>query len=188
MTVIDMDYMVYFHFFGCIIVPLILITVMYSCIFYTIRKQLKYTDALKVQSASTDKHINTSNRFKKEVKMAKTFAIVIIMFAFCWIPIDILNTMFVMCGTSCPYPIELLLVTIVLSHANSAVNPVIYTYTNSNFKLAFKKMFGMKKEDSVITNTGSNTASPINTNEHVGKDNVAFETDQRIESTSSTGV
>ena len=163
MTVIDMEYMVYFHFFGCIIVPLILITAMYSCIFYTVRKQLKYTDALKVQSASTDNHIKTSTRFKKEVKTAKYLAIVIIVFAFCWIPIDVLNTMFVMCGASCPYPIELLLVTIVLSHANSALNPVIYTYGNSNFKHAFKKMFGMKSEENVTTNTGSNTASSRHT-------------------------
>ena len=192
MTVIDMDYVVYFHFFGCIIVPLILITAMYSCIFYTVR-QLKYTDASKVQSASTDNHKKTSIRFKKNVKTAKYLAIVIIVFAFCWIPIHILNTMFVICGASCPYPIELLLVTIVLSHANSAVNPVIYTYWNNNFKRAFKKMFGLKSEENVTTNTGSNTHN--NTNELVGLHNVAFVSgeggihpDPRIESANSTGV
>ena len=176
MTVIDMDYVVYFHFFGCIVVPLILITAIYSYIFYIVRKQLKQITALEVES--TNNHTKTSTRFKKEVKAAKSLAIVIILFAFCWIPIHVLNTMFVTCGASCPYPLELLLVTIVLSHANSAVNPAIYAYGNSNFKHAFKKMFGMKSEDSFTTNIASNTGNyrhKANTNGLVGSHNAAFD-------------
>ena len=178
MTVIDMDYVVYFHFFGCIIVPLILITAIYSYIFYTVRKQLKQITALEVRSTSTNSHIKTTTIFKKEVKAAKSLAIVIILFAFCWIPIHTLNTMFVTCGTSCPYPLKLLLVTIVLSHANSAVNPAIYAYGNSNFKHAFKKMLGMKTEESFTTNAGSNTANyhhTANSNGLAGNHNKAFE-------------
>ena len=196
MTVIDMDYVVYFHFFGCIIVPLILITAIYSYIFYTVRKQLKQITALEVRSVTTNTQIKTQSKFKKEVKAAKSLAIVIVLFAFCWIPIHTLNTMFVTCGASCPYPLELLLVTIVLSHANSAVNPAIYAYGNSNFKHAFKKMFGMKSEEEFTTNAGSNTAnyhrSPNNTNGLAGNHNMGFEStesginaDPRIKSANS---
>ena len=156
-TVIDMNYVVYFHFFGCIIVPLILITCIYSYIFYIVRKQLLQIAALEVDSSSHSH--SRMPRFKKEVKAAKSLAIVIILFAFCWIPIHILNTMSLICSTSCPYPLELLLVTIVLSHANSAVNPFIYAYGNSNFKHAFKKMFGMKLEENFTTNAVSYTGN-----------------------------
>ena len=178
MTVIDMDFVVYFHFFGCIILPLILITAIYSYIFYTVRKQLTEIAALEVGSASTNNDNKTSSRFKKEVKAVKSLAIVILLFAFCWIPIDILNTMTVLCGASCPYPLELLLAVIVLSHANSAVNPAIYAYGNSNFKHAFRKMFGMKSEESFTTNAGSNSANSHpkpSTDGPVGTQNVAFE-------------
>ena len=155
-TVIDMNFVVYFHFFGCIILPLILITGIYSYIFYTVRKQLKQIASLEVMSASTNNQFRTSSRFKKEVKVAKSLAMVIILFAFCWIPIDVINTFSVICGAKCPYPIELSLATIVLSHANSAVNPVIYAYGNNNFKEAFKRMFGWKTEETLTTYTETN--------------------------------
>ena len=178
-TVIDMNYVVYFHFFGCIVVPLILITAIYSYIFYIVRKQLSQIAALEVDAASRTNHGKTSGKFKKEVKAAKSLAFVIILFAFCWIPIHILNTMSLQCSTSCPYPLELLLVTIVLSHANSAVNPVIYAYSNSHFKYAFKKMFGMKNDESFTTNAISNTGNfhnKINNNAGTaGSHNAAFD-------------
>ena len=161
-TVIDMNYVVYFHFFGCIVVPLILITAIYSYIFYAVRKQLLQIAALEITEASSNNR--RMPRFKKEVKAAKSLAIVIVLFAFCWIPIHILNTMSLICSTSCPYPLELLLATIVLSHANSAVNPVIYAYGNSNFKHAFKKMFGMKPDENFTTNAVSYTGNVNKTN------------------------
>lgn len=136
-TVIDMEYVVYFHFFGCIVVPLIIIMAIYFYIFLIVRKQMSQIAALEISAPNQP----SSSKFKKEIKAAKSLAIVIGLFAISWIPIHVLNSMSLLCGAECPYPYQLLLVTIVLSHANSAMNPFLYAYGNSHFKSAFKKMF-----------------------------------------------
>ena len=136
-TVIDMEYVVYFHFLGCIIVPLIFIMAIYFYIFSIVRKQMSQIAALEISAPNQP----SSSKFKKEIKAAKSLAIVIVLFAISWIPIHVLNTMSLLCGADCPYPFQLLLVTIILSHANSAMNPFLYAYGNSHFKTAFKKMF-----------------------------------------------
>lgn len=138
-TVIDMEYVVYFHFFGCIVVPLFIIMAIYFYIFLIVRRQMKQIAALEI--SSPDQPTSSSSKFRKEIKAAKSLAIVIVLFAISWIPIHVLNSMSLLCGANCPYPYQLLLVTIVLSHANSAMNPFLYAYGNSLFKSAFKKMF-----------------------------------------------
>jgi len=142
-TVIDMTYVVYFHFFGCIIIPLIIIVVIYFYIYLVVRKQMSQIAALEISGPNSNQ--SSKSKFKREIKAAKSLAIVILLFAMCWIPIHILNSISLLCGPDCPYPIELLLFTIVLSHANSAVNPFLYAYGNSNFRRAFEKMFCNKQ-------------------------------------------
>lgn len=139
-TVIDREYVVYFHFMGCILVPLFIIMAIYFYIFLIVRKQMSQIAALEV-TAPNQRMSSSSSKFKKEIKAAKSLAIVILLFALSWIPIHVLNSMSLLCGETCPYPYQLLLFTIVLSHANSAMNPFLYAYGNSHFKSAFKKMF-----------------------------------------------
>lgn len=149
-TVIDMRYTVYFHFFGCIVVPLIITSGIYFYIFLIVRKQMVQIAALTVSSPRPGNSSSIS-RLRKEIQAAKSLALVIILFAISWIPIHTLNTITLTCS-DCIYPIELLLVTIVLSHANSAVNPFLYAYGNSMFKRAFKKMICNKVDnDTFVT-------------------------------------
>ncbi|XP_060574239.1 adenosine receptor A2a-like [Ruditapes philippinarum] len=149
-TVIDMEYTVYFHFFGCIVIPLIITSGIYFYIFLIVRKQMVQIAALSVSSPQPGSSSSIS-RLRKEIQAAKSLALVILLFAISWIPIHTLNTITLTCS-DCTYPIELLLVTIVLSHANSAVNPFLYAYGNSMFKMAFKKMiFNKVDNDSFVT-------------------------------------
>ncbi|XP_052767766.1 adenosine receptor A1-like [Mya arenaria] len=142
-TVIDMEYVVYFHFFGCIIIPLLIIVAIYVYIYLIVRKQMSQIAALEIPGPNQGR---SKSKFKREIKAAKSLAIVILLFGLCWIPIHVLNSLTLLCRPgSCAYPQELLLTTIVLSHANSAVNPFLYAYGNSNFKHAFERMF-CKKE------------------------------------------
>ena len=138
--VIDMRYMVYFNFFGFVLTPLIIMFLIYSYIFYIVRQQMAKICALEVVQRTEGK--KAESRFKREVKAAKSLAVVIGIFAFCWLPIHILNSISLLCyDPSCAYHYTILLTAILLSHVNSAINPFLYAIGNSQFKIAFKRMF-----------------------------------------------
>ncbi|KAJ0068860.1 hypothetical protein NL108_012188 [Boleophthalmus pectinirostris] len=131
-TVISMDYMVYFNFFGWVLPPLLLMLGIYAEIFYMIHRQLNK----KVMSSYSDPR----RYFGKELKLAKSLALVLFLFAVSWLPLHILNCITVFCP-SCNKPAALVYVAILLSHANSAVNPVIYAFRINKFRTAFKKIW-----------------------------------------------
>ncbi|XP_021353687.1 adenosine receptor A3-like [Mizuhopecten yessoensis] len=135
--VIDMAYMVYFNFFGFVLIPLFIMFVLYSYIFYIVRKHMAKIAALEIVQESEGRQ--KQRQFRKEVKAAKSLAIVIGVFVICWLPIHILNSITLLCK-DCSYPMELLLAAILLSHANSTVNPFLYAIGNSKYQIAFRKM------------------------------------------------
>lgn len=139
-SVIDMKYMVYFNFFGFVLTPLVIMFLIYLYIYMIVRQQLIKIAALE-RTNQTDQRKQSLN-FSKEVKAAKSLAVVIGMFAVCWLPIHILNSITLLCkGENCQYHLNLLLAAILLSHINSAINPFLYAIGNSQFQVAFKKMF-----------------------------------------------
>lgn len=142
-SVIDMKFMVYFNFFACILLPLFIMFGFYSYIFKIIRQQMKHMVGQHLMKTVRGHH--RTRRFLRDIKAAKSLAIVIILFAVCWLPVHILNTLTLLCPENCSAPYELLLATIILSHANSAVNPFLYAYGNSKFRTTFKNIFGCRK-------------------------------------------
>uniref|UniRef100_A0A3B3ZTP1 G-protein coupled receptors family 1 profile domain-containing protein n=1 Tax=Periophthalmus magnuspinnatus TaxID=409849 RepID=A0A3B3ZTP1_9GOBI len=131
-TVISMDYMVYFNFFGWVMLPLLLMLGIYVEIFYMIHRQLNK----KVMSS----HSDPRRYFGKELKLAKSLALVLFLFAVSWLPLHILNCITLFCP-SCDSPADLIYVAILLSHANSAVNPVVYAFRINKFRTAFRKIW-----------------------------------------------
>lgn len=132
-TVISMDYMVYFNFFGWVLPPLVLMLVIYAEIFYMIHKQLN------------NKKINTSHSdpnkyYDKELNLAKSLALVLFLFAISWLPLHIINCITLFCP-ECNKPIALLYVAILLTHGNSAVNPIVYAFRIKKFHTAFQKIW-----------------------------------------------
>ena len=144
-TVIDLKFTVYSTFFGCIVIPLIIITLIYIYIFLTVRRQITKIAVVSVISFQHGPFSHLS-KLKKEILAAKSLGLVIFLFAISWIPINVLNSITVMCET-CSNSMELLLATIILSHANSTVNPFLYAYGNSNFKKALKSIVFNKKNE-----------------------------------------
>lgn len=130
-TVISMDYMVYFNFFVWVLPPLLLMLGIYAEIFYMIHKQLNK----KVMSS----HSDPRQYFGKELKLAKSLALVLFLFAVSWLPLHILNCITLFCP-DCP-PSSLILVAILFSHANSAVNPIVYAFRINKFRSAFRKIW-----------------------------------------------
>ncbi|KAJ7997093.1 hypothetical protein DPEC_G00225340 [Dallia pectoralis] len=133
--VVDMHYMVYFNFFGCVLPPLIIMLGIYVKIFTVARKQMHQIE-LKC-SVSNNGDSNHHGLLQREIRAAKSLSIIVGLFAFCWLPVHILNCMTLFYTKD--HPIALY-IAIMLSHANSAVNPVIYAYRIQDFRNTFRKI------------------------------------------------
>ncbi|KAJ8043580.1 Adenosine receptor A2a [Holothuria leucospilota] len=137
MEIIDMNYMVYFNFFGAVLPPLIIIVLVYRRIFQEVHRQVKAIAQLVVGSEN-DTNKRLAELTFKEARAAKNLAIVILIFALCWLPLHFLNTISVVTPYHPPY--YLFLPAITLSHANSAMNPFIYAFSNREYRRTFRKL------------------------------------------------
>ncbi|XP_046804575.1 octopamine receptor Oamb isoform X2 [Lucilia cuprina] len=77
-------------------------------------------------------------RFRMETKAAKTLAIIVGLFIFCWLPFF---TMYII-RPFCEDCIDPLLFSVLfwLGYCNSAVNPMIYALFSKDFRFAFKRI------------------------------------------------
>lgn len=172
--VVTLDYMVYFNFFGCVLLPLVVMLVIYIHIFMAARRQLimislkfAHTPAPGVKAPSSGSSRSTLQR---EVHAAKSLAIIVGLFALCWLPLHILNCFNHICE-DCERPhIWVMNIAIIFSHANSVVNPLIYAYRIREFRQTFRRilyqhilgrMFGNPDGGGVTNNSIMRTASRI---------------------------
>ncbi|KAK7506899.1 hypothetical protein BaRGS_00001750 [Batillaria attramentaria] len=123
--VICMDYMVYMIFLGINLPLLIFMGCVYAYIFTAIRK-LEANRKGKGDSSAT--------------RGAKTMLTIVLVFFICWIPLHILNTISLFAQHLSPR-FQVLLAFIVLSHANSFMNPFIYSLRNARIRDAFADLF-----------------------------------------------
>ncbi|MCJ8744321.1 hypothetical protein PDJAM_G00117160 [Pangasius djambal] len=131
--VVSMEYMVYFNFFSWVLPPLVFMLVIYFEIFYMIHKQLN--KKINKGASQTD----PSRYYGKELRLAKSLALVLFFFAISWLPLHILNCITLFCPS--PKTKIIIYVAILLSHGNSAVNPVIYAFRIKKFRTAFVKIW-----------------------------------------------
>ncbi|XP_062323510.1 adenosine receptor A1-like [Osmerus eperlanus] len=137
--VVDMTYMVYFNFFACVLAPLVVMFLIYAQIFLTVKRQMRRIAAERLGGAAEGQAARAAN-MKKELKTATSLFLVLFLFTACWIPLHVINCFLLLCP-HCPVPLELLLTAIILSHANSAVNPFLYAYKMKVFRESFKAIF-----------------------------------------------
>ena len=154
--VIDLRYMVYFNFAGCVLLPLVLTLLIYIYIYHVVRQHKRAIAALQIPAEVTPPKARKQPSLKNEIKAAKWFAIVIFLFAICWLPIHIINTITVLTGSTC---LPCLTAAILLSHFNSAINPVLYALGNTKFQLAWWKLWGQPHAE-LSTVTGSVGINP----------------------------
>uniref|UniRef100_A0A3P8Z7F4 G-protein coupled receptors family 1 profile domain-containing protein n=1 Tax=Esox lucius TaxID=8010 RepID=A0A3P8Z7F4_ESOLU len=150
-TVMRMDYMVYFNFFGWVVVPLIIMITLYSQIFRVIRKQLN------MRAEAT---CDTSKYLHKELKLAKSLALVVFLFALCWLPLHVMNCILFFCP-KCKVPKSAMYVGIFMSHVNSALNPLVYAFRIQRFRttlVQFASRYMLCKPTQI--NTCPNRPSP----------------------------
>ncbi|KAL9899532.1 octopamine receptor in mushroom bodies isoform 1-T1 [Glossina fuscipes fuscipes] len=77
-------------------------------------------------------------RFKVETKAAKTLAIIVGGFIFCWLPFFTMYLIRAFCDHC--IPATLFSVLFWLGYCNSAINPVIYALFSHEFRIAFKRI------------------------------------------------
>ncbi|KAB0395296.1 hypothetical protein E2I00_003010 [Balaenoptera physalus] len=121
-SVMRMDYMVYFSFFTWIFIPLVVMCAIYLDIFYVIRNKLN-------QNFSNSKE--TGAFYGREFKTAKSLFLVLFLFALSWLPLSVINCIIYFNGE---VPQVVLYLGILLSHANSMMNPIVYAYKIKKFK------------------------------------------------------
>lgn len=134
-NVISMEYMVYFNFYGWVLPPLVLMLVIYVEIFYMIQKRLN----MKLNNLTSQ--ADPSRYYGKELKLAKSLALVLLLFAISWLPLHILNCITLFCKDCKNKNNSFIFVAILLSHGNSVVNPVIYAFRIRKFRSAFIKIW-----------------------------------------------
>ncbi|KAK0677704.1 AA3R protein, partial [Pygoscelis papua] len=123
-SVMRMDYMVYFGFFTWTLVPLLIMCALYVEIFYIIRTKL---------NQGTTNVRGAGAFYGQEFKTAKSLALVLFLFAISWLPLCIINCI-VYFYPKCQIPKCLMYLGILLSHANSAMNPIVYACKIKKFK------------------------------------------------------
>lgn len=153
-SVVDMHYMVYFNFFVCVLVPLLIMLGIYLKIFTVARKQLRQIELKCVGNGDSHHH----GLLQREVRAAKSLSIIVGLFVICWLPVHILNCLTLFYGQLDKPPI-VMYVAIILSHANSAVNPIIYAYRIQDFRNTFRKIlaqhFLCRREELYLSSNGT---------------------------------
>ncbi|XP_041657434.1 adenosine receptor A2b [Cheilinus undulatus] len=153
-SVVDMHYMVYFNFFVCVLLPLLIMLGIYVKIFTVARKQLRQIELKCVGNGDSHHH----GLLQKEIRAAKSLSIIVGLFAICWLPVHILNCL-TLFYKDLHKPDIVMHVAIILSHANSAVNPIIYAYRIQDFRNTFRKIlarhFLCRREELYLSSNGS---------------------------------
>lgn len=144
-SVVRMDYMVFFSFFTWIFIPLVVMCAIYLDIFYIIRNRLS-------QNFSNTKE--TGAFYGREFKTAKSLFLVLFLFALSWLPLSITNCVLYF-DVEVPPAVQFL--GILLSHANSMINPIIYACKIKKFKetylLIFRACMTCQPSDSLDSGT-----------------------------------
>lgn len=79
----------------------------------------------------------------KERRAARTLGIIMGVFILCWVPFFLLYIITPFCPSCCPSD-QLIDFLTWLGYINSALNPIIYTIFNLDYRRAFKKLLGIK--------------------------------------------
>lgn len=79
----------------------------------------------------------------KERRAARTLGIIMGVFVVCWLPFFLMYVILPFCSTCCPSEKLIDFITW-LGYINSALNPIIYTIFNLDFRRAFKKLLHIK--------------------------------------------
>ncbi|KDR16544.1 probable G-protein coupled receptor No18 [Zootermopsis nevadensis] len=88
-------------------------------------------------------HVKQRISLSKERRAARTLGIIMGVFVVCWLPFSLMYVIVPFCVSCCPSD-KLKHFMTWLGYVNSALNPLIYTIFNMDFRRAFKKLLHIK--------------------------------------------
>ncbi|UJR36080.1 hypothetical protein I4U23_028816 [Adineta vaga] len=119
-------------------IPLIIILFLYGRIFITARKhsrELQKLESIIKRLHSDEKFVIESAKWNKNIKAIRTLGIVVGVFVLCWLPFFIMYLGLPYCNDCLDSSIERFITWI--GYANSFCNPMIYAFSNKEFRNAF---------------------------------------------------
>lgn len=151
--VMDYNYLV-FLYIATIIIPAMALLGFYVHIYTVIIRQVRQT--VTFNSAEKSFKTNTCSYSiskpnsgtmlrvlgaarKREVKATQNLSIIVIFFMMCWLPLYTINCIKAFCADCFIHP-RITFGAIILSHLNSAVNPLLYAYNLKDFRAAMKTL------------------------------------------------
>ncbi|KAK5644341.1 hypothetical protein RI129_005641 [Pyrocoelia pectoralis] len=145
LKVMDPKYLV-FLYFVTILTPALLMAASYIHIYRVVLKQVRQIVTMNPEkgTAKTGRsHGGTMLRVlgpqqKKEVKATQNLSIIVLFFMICWIPLYTINFILSFCEECFQVNETIMLFCIILSHLNSAGNPLLYAYHLRDFRSALK--------------------------------------------------
>ncbi|KAL1494014.1 hypothetical protein ABEB36_009687 [Hypothenemus hampei] len=151
LNVMDYHYLV-FLYFGTIITPALLLAAFYAHIYRVILKQLRQIVVMHPDKATAGKSKNKNLpstggmirmlgvQQRNEVKATQNLSIIVLFFMICWIPLYTINCLIAF-YKDFNVNSTFMLSCIILSHLNSAGNPLLYAYHLRDFQAALKAFF-----------------------------------------------
>lgn len=108
-------------------------------------KSVKETACTTKKSGGVYQFIEEKQRISlsKERRAARTLGIIMGVFVVCWLPFFLMYVIIPFCDVCCPSRRVITYITW-LGYVNSALNPIIYTIFNLDFRKAFKKLLLMQ--------------------------------------------
>lgn len=157
-------YMVLFNSFGCVLTPLVIIYAIYGYIYNFILRKLREAVEAKDSSSSGDSgssasSSSSSSKLKKESSVTKRIFLILVSFTVAWMPIHIMNIVTLFAHRT---NFTGIVVAVLFSHANSALNPLTYALTNPKIMDGLKRTLGLRSK-SVGIDPGQSNCSPRET-------------------------
>ncbi|ROK31177.1 Adenosine receptor A3 [Anabarilius grahami] len=130
-AVIPTSYMVNFIFEGCFLPPLAVMISLYCYIFFKITRQSRRRAGVAAETGAYT---------QKEHKLASSLVLVLALFIVCWLPLHVIHAIRHY-NQNIHVPSIALYFGILLSHANSMVNPVVYAFKIPKIKQEYRKIW-----------------------------------------------
>ncbi|KAL7028399.1 hypothetical protein ACKWTF_005821 [Chironomus riparius] len=132
------------------VTPMISILLIYGLIYVKVRKMNKKNDESKNESESQTEQasLNTNSSYqstqRREINVTWNILIIVSLFFVCWIPLNVLHLIEKIYDVTDKYK-TLLMIFIILSHSNSALNPFLYSFQIKTFRKSLLSAFRIQR-------------------------------------------
>ncbi|XP_014245551.1 adenosine receptor A3 [Cimex lectularius] len=136
--VMDYNFLV-FLYLATIVFPALLMAAFYAHIYSVVLKQLRQMVTINGMTGGGSMLRVLGAARKRDVKATKNLSIIVLFFVLCWFPLYTINFIQAFCPM-CQVPELATNSCIILSHLNSAGNPLLYAYHLTDFRTALRSL------------------------------------------------